>query len=163
LVAQAEQLTRDQVAIGDTWDLTTIYFDDDAWEAELDAARQLLVTAASHRGHLAESAARLRLALDDSMALHETLERLFVYARLRLDEDISNTESIGRLDRVTAFSIEAGQALAFFDPEVLAIPGERLQELIADPLLAPYRHLLDDLLRHRSHVRSVEAEELLAQ
>jgi oligoendopeptidase F len=163
LFAQAEQLTRDQVAVSDTWDLTTIYVDDDAWKTDLLNAQQLLQTAASHRDHLAESPARLRRALDDSMLLRETLERLFVYARLRLDEDTANTASIGRQDRVTAFSIEAGQALAFFDPEVLAIPEERVQELIQDEALATYRHLLDDLLRNRPHVRSTEVEEILAQ
>ncbi len=33
----------------------------------------------------------------------------------------------------------------------------------ADPTLARYDHLLDDLQRRRPHVRSVEVEELLAQ
>lgn len=163
MVAQAEFVTRDQIAVEDTWDLTTIYIDDAAWDADLAAARALLVAAAAHRGALSESAERLSRALDDSMALRETLERLFVYARLRLDEDTSNSESIGRQDRVTAFSIEAGQALAFFDPEVLAIPEERMSVFLAEPALAPYRHVLNDLLRNRPHVRSVEIEELLAQ
>ena len=163
MVAQAELVTRDQVAVEDTWDLTTIYRDDAAWDADLVAARELLTVAASHRGSLGETVERLRRALDNSMALRETLERLFVYARLRLDENTSNSEAIGRQDRVTAFSIEAGQAMAFFDPEVLAIPEERIAAFLADAELTPYRHLLDDLLRNRPHVRSVEVEELLAQ
>ena len=87
MVAQAELLTRDQVPVAETWDLNTIYRDDSAWEADLAAARELLTTAAAHRGYLAESAERLRRALDDSMALRETLERLFVYARLRAGSD----------------------------------------------------------------------------
>lgn len=163
MVAQAELVTRDQVPVAETWDLTTIYSDETAWEAELEAARGLLERAASHRGHLAESAERLRQALDDSMALNETLERLFVYARLRLDEDTANTDAIGRLDRITAFSIEVGQEMAFFDPEVLAMDEERLRAFIAEPVLATYRHQLDDLLRHAPHTRSIEVEELLAQ
>ena len=163
MVALAELITRDQIAFEDTWDLTTIYQDDAAWDADLAAARGLMTVAAGHRGALGESAARLRRALDDAMALRETVERLFVYARLRLDEDISNSDSIGRQDRITAFSIEAGQAMAFFDPEVLAIPEERVAAFLTDPTLASYRHLLHDLLRNRPHVRSVEIEELLAQ
>lgn len=163
MTAHAELVTRDQVPVADTWDLTTIYADDAAWEADLDASRALLATAASHRDHLAESPERLRAALDDSMALNQTLERAFVYARLRLDEDIANTESIGRLDRVTALSIEVGQEMAFFDPEVLAMPAEQLRSFIADPVLETYRHQLDDLLRNAPHTRSIEIEELLAQ
>ncbi|MCC6791139.1 MAG: oligoendopeptidase F [Thermomicrobiales bacterium] len=163
MVAQAELVTRDQVPVADTWDLTTIYADEAAWESELEASKELLARAASHRGRLADSPERLRQALDDSMALNETLERVFVYARLRLDEDIANTESTGRLDRVTAFSIEVGQEMAFFDPEVLAMGEEKLRSFIDSHVLAIYRHQLDDLLRHAPHTRSIEVEELLAQ
>lgn len=163
MVTQAEILTRDQVPVEETWDLSTIYTGDSDWESDLEQARRLLTTAAAHRGHLAESPERLLAALDDSMALRETLERLFVYAKLRLDEDVANSESTGRLDRISAFSIEAGEQLAFFDPEVLALPAGQLDALIDDPKLASYRHLLDDLRRHKPHTRSVEIEELLAQ
>ena len=40
----------------------------------------LIEAAASHRGALGESAARLRQALDDIMTLRQTLERIRVYA-----------------------------------------------------------------------------------
>jgi oligoendopeptidase F len=62
-----------------------------------------------------------------------------------------------------AIAIEAGEALAFVEPELLALPPERLDELRADPRLAPYQHMLDDLARRRPHVRSAEIEQILAQ
>jgi oligoendopeptidase F len=163
LVAQAEQLTRADIPVEETWDLSTIYPDDERWEADAANARVLLDTAVAHRGSLGESAERLRRALDDVMALRRTLERLAVYATLRKDEDTANSEALARYERSTALSIEAGEALAFVQPEVMAIDPQRLAAFLADPVLAPYRHLLDDMLRHRPHTRSVEVEELLAQ
>jgi oligoendopeptidase F len=166
LVAQIEQsdlVTRDRLATEDTWDLSPIYPTEAAWEA--DAARVPALTEAVtvHRDHLGESAARLGRALDDLMTLRTTLERLAVYAVLRRDEDTSDVDALARYERSVALSIAASEALAFFEPELLALPAERLAALAADPMLATYDYLLDNLQRERAHVRSAEIEEVLAQ
>jgi oligoendopeptidase F len=163
LVAQAELLTRADVPIEETWDLSTIYPSDDYWDTDAETARAQLATAVAHRGALGESAGRLRQAIDDIMAVYRTLERLAVYANLRKDEDTANAAALARYERATTLSIEAGEALAFLKPEVMAIDPARIDTFVNDPILAPYRHLLDDLLRHRPHTRSIEVEELLAQ
>lgn len=165
MVAQLESdlVMRADIPVDETWDLSTIYTSDDAWETDLTAVRDQLAAAVAHRDHLEESAARLGQALDDLMTLRQTLERVGVYASLRKDEDTANSEALARYERVMAVSIEAGEALAFLQPEVMAIDPDRLASFLAEPVLDPYRHLLDDMLRHRPHTRSVEIEELLAQ
>jgi oligoendopeptidase F len=82
---------------------------------------------------------------------------------LRRDENQTDNDAQARYERVIARSIEVSEALAFFEPELLALPAEQLDSLIADPGLARYHHQLDDLRRSRPHVRSIEVEELLAQ
>ena len=164
MVATASDvLTRDQVALEDTWDLSTIFSSDEAWDAALTTVPELLATATAHRGLLGESAARLGSALDDIMRLRLAMERLAVYAMLRRDEDQTNDAATARYERVISRSIEVGEALAFFEPELLALPAEQLAALVNDPTLARYHHLLSDLERSRPHVRSIEVEELLAQ
>jgi oligoendopeptidase F len=163
LVAQAELLTRVDVPVEETWDLGSIYRDDDDWDTDADKARSELTAAVAHRGSFGESAERLRRALDDAVAVRRIVERLVVYASLRKDEDTASTAALARYERATALSIDAGEALAFVQPEIMAIDPQVLDRYLNDPLLAPYRHLLDDLLRHRPHTRSVEVEELLAQ
>ena len=162
-VEQSEVLTRDRVAVEDTWDLTTIYPDETAEEADGARLRDQLAAARAHRGRLGESAEGLARALDDAMAVRLTVERLRVYAQLRRDEDTSDSAAMARYERSIAAAVEAAEALAFFDPELLALPEERLAALAADPALARYAHLLDDLRRRRPHVRSIEVEEVLAQ
>ncbi len=162
-VAETEVLTRDRVAVEETWDLTTIYPEEGAWEAEAAGLRERIEAAAGHRGQLGESAERLGRALDDAMAVRLAVERLRVYAQLRRDEDTADSAAMARYERSVALAIEASEALAFFNPELLALPEERLNELAADPALARYGHVLDDLRRRRPHVRSVEVEEVLAQ
>ena len=162
-IPAGEVPTRDQIALEDTWDLSGIYPEESDWEADADRMSALIEAAANHRGALGESAARLRQALDDIMTLRQTLERIRVYAHLRRDENLANSEALARYERSVAIAIEAGEALAFVEPELLGLPPQRLDELRADPLLAPYQHMLDDLARRRPHVRSAEIEQILAQ
>ena len=162
-IPAGEVPTRDQIALEDTWDLSEIYPAESDWETDADRMSALIKTVVNHRGALGESATRLRQALDDIMTLRQTLERIRVYAALRRDENLANSEALGRYERSVAIAIEAGEALAFVEPELLALPPERLDALAADPLLAPYQHMLDDLARRRPHVRSAEIEQILAQ
>ncbi len=162
-VMESDILTRDRVAIEDTWDLTTIFTDDAAWDDEAARLREQVATVVDRRGSLAASADDLRAALDDAMAARLMIERLAVYAHLRRDEDTGDSEAMARYQRAVSLATEAGEALAFVEPELLALPDEHLATLAADAAMAPYRHLLDDLRRRRPHVRSVEVEEVLAQ
>src|SRR5215211_8888755 len=105
----------------------------------------LVSAVVDHRGTLGESAARLRQALEDIITLRQTLERIRVYAHLRRDENLANNEALARYERSVAIAIEAGEALAFVEPELLGLPAQQFDELRADPLLASYQHMLDDL------------------
>src|ERR687890_79558 len=131
-IPAGEVPTRDQIALEDTWDLSEIYPTESDWEAGADKMSALIETVANHRGALGESATRLRQALDEIMTLRQTLERIRVYAALRRDENLANSEALGRYERSVAIPIEAGEALAFVEPELLTLPPERLDELGAD-------------------------------
>jgi oligoendopeptidase F len=128
-IPAGEVPTRDQIALEDTWDLSGIYPAESDWEADVDRMSALIETVVNHRGAVGESATRLRQALDDIMTLRQTLERIRVYAALRRDENLANSEALGRYERSVAIAIEAGEALAFVEPELLALPPERLEEL----------------------------------
>ncbi len=155
--------TRDQIAIEDTWDLTTIYPDDDAWEAEYGTVGAGLESATAFRGRLGEGPAVVHEALEAIFGLQLRITRLAVYASLRRDEDSTDSVANARYERAIVASIQAGEALAFLQPEILALPAAVLAGLIAAPELASYRHILEDLERRRAHVRSEEVEEVLAQ
>lgn len=156
-------LTRDQLAIEDTWDLTTIYAAEEDWDAEYGTIRELLDKAVSYRGRLGESADVARQGLDAVFVVNLVVSRLAVYASLRRDEDTTNTGATARYERAVVASIQTGEALAFLQPEILALPAATIREFIKDPGLETYRHILEDLERRREHVRSEEVEEVLAQ
>lgn len=166
MVAQTEQsgvLTRDRVAIDDTWDLESIYPDEAAWEAAAARLEEQLATVGAHRGMLGDSAMSLLNGLDDAMKARLTIEHLMTFAALRRDEDTTNAEALARYERATALAIQSSEAMAYIEPEILAVEAERLDEFIGSPVLQKYRFFLEDLSRRRPHIRSIEVEEVLAQ
>nr|MBA3415885.1 oligoendopeptidase F [Chloroflexia bacterium] len=114
-------------------------------------------------GRLGEGASALAAAIADVMALRLLLEKVRVFATLRHHEDMTDGPALARYERSARLALDAGEALAFFEPELLALPANQLAAFTAAPELGAYRHLLDDLARNRPHVRSVEVEEILAQ
>lgn len=162
-LAVSDVVTRDQIAVEHTWDLSTYFPDEAAWEEAFGRLPQQLERAVAFRGRLGESPAVTEEGLQAVFAVQELLTRLVVYASLRRDEDTTNTEANGRYERAVVASIQAGEALAFMQPEILALPDETLRGLIDAAELETYRHVLEDLERRRAHVRSEEVEEVLAQ
>ncbi|MEM6691015.1 MAG: hypothetical protein AAF664_16425, partial [Planctomycetota bacterium] len=55
---------REQVPAEDCWDLSSLYRDTDAWEADFARLEEKIPTYESFKGHLGESAAKLGEALD---------------------------------------------------------------------------------------------------
>ncbi|MBA2288768.1 MAG: oligoendopeptidase F [Chloroflexia bacterium] len=155
--------TRDQIAVEDTWDLSAFFAEENAWEETAELIPGLIERAATFQGRLGEGSSVVGEALAAMNSLQETLYRVIVYAVLRRDEDTADTEANGRYERAVAMSIQAGQALSFVQPELLALSPEALKTLATDDTLVTYRHMFKDLDRQRAHVRSQEVEEVLAQ
>lgn len=154
-------LLRNQIAEEDTWDLSRIFSTDKDWEAAAARIPPLLATTVAHRGHLRDGAS-VAAAIEDMLALRLAMEHVQVYATLRHHEDMADPVRLGRYQRAVSLAIGVGQELSFFEPELLALPAEHYEAIIADPVTAPYRHWLEDIGRRRTHTRSIEVEEVLA-
>ncbi len=155
---------RDEVAVNDTWDLTKIYADTAAWEQDVARLEGLLPEVAALQGTIGEGADKLLQALTLRDEVFNILYSLYVYASHRKDSD--STDPVGQALEERAGSLVAriGAALAFIEPEILAIPQETIVAwLQAEPQLQVYAYELEELNRQRAHVRSAEVEGILAQ
>lgn len=155
---------RSEVAKEYTWNLESIYATDAAWEADFAKLTSMLPEVQSYQGKLGESGQSLLAAFTARDTAYELVGKLYVYAHMRLDEDTANGTYQALNDRVTTLYNELNTASAYFTPEILAIPQERIEEFLrSTPGLELYRHALDEINRQRAHVLSAEMEGLLAQ
>jgi oligoendopeptidase F len=157
-------LKRNEVPVEHTWDLESIYPSNEAWEADFSRVTEMIPKLVSFQGKLNRGASTLLDCLRVRDEIFLRMEQVFVYTRLRKDQDVANDIYQGLEARASSLFARVRAAGAYLTPEILAIPADTLAEyLVAEPDLQLYQHELADLLREKAHVRSAEVEELLAQ
>jgi oligoendopeptidase F len=145
------------------WNLEAVFPEDTQWEAEFSEITPLLENVRGFQGRLGESAGVLRDALKLRDDINYRLERLYAYARMRRDEDNTNAQYQALEDRARALWARVEEASSYFNPEVLEVGRERVDEFLAEnDELKVYEHLLDDLFREAEHMLSAREEALLA-
>ena len=153
---------RADVPLADTWDLTTLYPDVPAWQADFDAVRADYPGFAAFKGKLGQSAQHLLDALEAEKTLSLKIERLYSYASLQNSEDGSDAAYLGRMAQLQHLLTQIGEGTAFFEPEVQAIDDASFAKFLADPLLAPWKTRLEKTRRFKPHILSEAEERLLA-
>ena len=83
----SKRKNRTEIPEKDKWNIEKMYPDNASAEADLNASVKAAEEYGKYRGRLSESASVLADALTESDRLEQKLERAFVYARMKLDED----------------------------------------------------------------------------
>ncbi|MBX0327241.1 oligoendopeptidase F [Oscillochloris sp. ZM17-4] len=156
-------LRRDEVAAEHTWDLTHIFADIAAWEAEARRVEGALPDLSRFQGRMGESPGALLGWLQAWGELRVAAYALLSYALMSFDQDTSNQQMAALRERAFGLFSRCMAAAAFAEPELLAIDPARVESFLADePALGIYAHYLSNLRRLGGHVRSGEVEQLLA-
>lgn len=153
--------TRDQVPAELKWDIESVFANDEAWEAAFKTASELVEKASQFEGTLGESADSLKGYLAYREDLMKKLDKIFLYSHMKRDEDNANSVYQGLSDRTQGLGVKVGAALAFEEPELLAIGEERLLSFL-DGDLKLYERYFHEVLRYAPHTRNKAEEEILA-
>lgn len=144
------------------WDVASVFAGDADWEQAYKQAEAMLAGAEDFAGTLGDSPERLAEYLGWREELMQKLDKLFLYAQMKRDEDNGNHVYQGLADRAQNLGVRVSAALSFEDPEFLAIGDEKLGGWLARPELSLYQRFFDEILRMRPHIRTQEEEEILA-
>lgn len=162
-MADVKQLpTRDEVDELLTWDLTRIFKTDADWKIAYQQIEQDLNKSDTYQGHVGEGVQQLLAGTEYLLGIWHQLENVDVYASLKQEQDTGDQAAQGLAAQANDLVARAGSALAWFNPEVLAIPEGTLQTWLKDPALVPYAHYFANLDRARQHTLSADKEALLA-
>ena len=156
-------LQRNEINEKDTWDLSTIFETDQKWEEELALLTEDAKEAASLEGHLLDSAESLLNITERYLDLSRRLEKLYVYAHMKNDQDTRVAKYQEYYAKVMTLYSQLDQVFSFYEPEFMAITEEQYKNFLSEePKLQPYKHYFDKLLQNKDHVLSQREEELLA-
>jgi oligoendopeptidase F len=159
---------RNQVAEEDQWHVASIYPSLKEWENDFSQIMKEKPSPywpeiASFKGRLAESPDTLKQALDTLNNLSRRLSKLYTYAHLRHDEEITDDAHKIAFNKILSALHEFAQECSWFEPELLAIDQNTLDTMLNAPVLAPYKFHIEKSVRIKKHMLPPKEEELLAR
>ena len=144
------------------WDLSKMYSSQDDWEAHYKKIESMIKDFAAKAGKVGESASSLLSALKLQDEINIQLEKVAGFTSLRRDEDMRVAANQALFQRAQTLGVKWAESSSWFQPELLAIPEDKLRRWLKQPDLRIYQHYFDDLLRTKAHILSAREEELLA-
>ncbi|MBO7335816.1 MAG: hypothetical protein J6U42_02640, partial [Lachnospiraceae bacterium] len=104
----------------DTWDLTAIYKDEAAFDADVKKMEDIIKDIAGREGKLCESGKTLKEYFELDEELNQIAERAFNYVQRMADQDTKNTENQAKRMKLSSRYSELASTIAFVEPELLA-------------------------------------------
>ena len=156
--------TREEVPVEKTWDLTTIFESDEAWESAFQAAGEKVEALKKYEGTLANGADAFLEALETMLTVFREASVVYTYAHLKNDQDTGNSTYQAMSNRALTLITQAQAAASWFEPELLEIPEDQLEGYFEEKEeLDVYRHEIKNITAKRPHILSAEIEGILAQ
>lgn len=144
------------------WKIHDLFASDEAWEEEFKAAEKdfAALDFSVYSGRLGEKQVLLTClkSIDD---VSRRLEKLYLYANIRHDEDVRIAKNTSALSMVGALASKTFAEVSFVEPQLTALEESTLQAFIADPDFKEYDYRLSKIARAKAHVLSAEEEKLL--
>ncbi|MBR6500497.1 MAG: oligoendopeptidase F, partial [Firmicutes bacterium] len=146
------------------WDIEDMFADASAWEEAMKKALELGEQFAAFSGHLGDSGEALLSAMTARDQLWLVAEKVYVYARMKRDEDNRVGATQAMTDKAQTMLARISAQTAFFTPELLEIPEETVKQFMEETEgLKMYAHMFDELFREKEHVLTKAEENILAQ
>lgn len=156
-------LKRNQIPPELTWDLTKIYPDEAAFQADLTKLKQQIRDLPQFADSINKDGQHLVQAINHFLAAQRRLEKLYAYASLASDTDTSNQTNLARVSQIQQFETQLASAAAFLEPAIIALPESKLKSFVqAEPQLQKYHHWLKAIRAKQGHTLSKDAEQLVA-
>lgn len=158
-----ELLKRSEVREEDTWKLSDMYENVEAWEADVKEIQELAARLEKKEGKVTASAADLLEVVSVMAYATEKIDYAFNYAERLSDEDTKNSLNQARAQKMYGVYADFASRVAFIDPEIIATSEEILEGYYKEkPELEFYRKWIEEVQRLKAHSLSAEMEKLLA-
>ena len=154
---------RKDIDVKDTWNLESIYANNELWEEDYAALEKDAAEFAKLKGAIEADVSKIPAVLDAYYGLHRRLSKLSVYARMRFDQDTTDSTYQTMSAKIGSLGVKIGAASAFVEPEILYYSKELLEAAEKEnERTAYYGRKIEEMLRGQEHTLDAEKEELLA-
>lgn len=143
------------------WHVEDIFSSDEQWEKSYtDIQAELDFHAFENTLNDIESVRKL-FAQEEQVG--QKLERLYLYAHMRHDEDSRVAKYTSMQSRAMSLFVKYSSATAFVEPELTALDESILKGYATDSRLKDYDYFFRRLIEGKKHILSAPEERILAQ
>ena len=146
------------------WDLSHLFPNEEAWKEEVSKIEKIAERICAAEGKLTSSATALvnSLKLQDELGI--SFGRLYVYAKLLFDQDMSSATAREIYEKAALLSSKLQEKLSFLEPELLSLSPETLEEYEKQySELITYRFMFEKLFQKKKHILTRELEEIISR
>ena len=155
---------RSMIETKDKWDLSLIYKTQKDFEKELEITKNLILEyRKKYENHTMDNANIFYNSIIDSLEISRKLDKLYVYASMKSDEDVSNNDNQELKNKVINLYDLATANMFFIDTELLKEDYAKLEKFYQDePKLLEHEVNIKDTFRYKKHTLSDIEEKLLS-
>jgi oligoendopeptidase F len=156
-----EYTSRDEIPQQYKWDLTKIYPNWEAWEADIEKIEPLLQKIEALKGKFHQGAQIILQWQKNNEELYKKLHQIHCFCSRKLDTALDNNEYIAKQGKASALYDQYEERLIWITSELLSIPEKTmLQWIDSEPDLHPYSFKIKEI--YRTSKRTLhEKDELL--
>lgn len=146
------------------WNISAMFKDDASWEEAIEISLHKAKEFNDFKGRIAENADTLLDALQKRDFIWQTIERAYVYARMKRDEDNTVEKFQSMCDKAETSISQISAQMSFFTPELMEQDSDKLMAMLDEKEeLKIYSFMFENMFREKEHILSKEEETLLAQ
>ncbi|WP_348664210.1 oligoendopeptidase F [Chlamydiifrater volucris] len=155
-------LPRSSIEEKDTWDITQMFPNVEAWREAFSSLSQDQSSTISQKKYTLSDPNSVKQLLENLFTRQRAVEKLYVYAHLAYDQDITNKESGENYKAITLFYTQFSEEISWIRPALVHLPLETIEVLRSAPQLSNYKFYLEKIFRAAEHTGTEREEAIIA-
>lgn len=145
-----------------TWDLSSLFVDQDAFDEQLKKSSALLEDLCARKGKICVSMESYITFMNDQELFERGLENLYVYAKMSTDVEPKDMQNQQNLAAAANLLQKAQNDLTFVSLELIH-HADQIREYLKDEQCRDFRYQMEELFRTIPHRLSDEMEQFLSE
>lgn len=143
------------------WNLEDIVNGEDEWNSIYSKIKEQIKEVNKFAGKLNNKADILE-CLNFTSSISEKLERIYVYAKMKMDEDSAVSKYQALTDKAERLVVEYSAISSFITPEITKLEDKILENFIADSDFSNHSCYFESVIREKKYILSEKEERLLS-
>lgn len=154
---------REEVPEKYRWDLTAKYKSTKDWKLDFNNLKNEMNSISKYKNNLVDNADNLYNCLELDTNISTKLEKLYVYAYLKHDEDLNNPENTKMFMTIYSLYVEYCKLTSFISPTILKVDNKTILDFMKEnKKLNKYKRVLDEIRRYKKYTLSEKIEKIIA-